>query len=346
MLNYIIRRLLILIPTLLGVTILTFAIINLAPGSPIDQKLQQMRFGGVGDGGNSGSDMSSTQDDLGVSEEVIEALKKQYGFDKPLHIRYLIWLKNLAKFDFGESFTYEEPVVDVVMSKLPVSIQFGLVSFLLSYLICIPLGVLKAIKHGSKFDVSSSFILSALYSIPGFMLGILLLVYFAGDTFVDWFPIGDLYSDSYDELTTWGKISDRFWHFILPLISYMVGQFTVLTLLMKNSMLEVISQDYIRTAQAKGLADKVVYMKHALRNALIPIVTGFGHFLSLFFAGSLFIETIFNLDGIGLLGFQSVLERDYNVIMGLLFIQTLIMFIGNLISDILYVVVDPRIDFS
>ncbi|MEE3079252.1 MAG: ABC transporter permease subunit [Bdellovibrionota bacterium] len=332
---------LILIPTLIGVTLLTFVIINLAPGSPVEQKIQQLRFGSEGMSSDSGS-----RNDAGVSEEVIEALKKQYGFDKPLHVRYWIWLKNLTRFDFGESFTYEEPVTDVVMSKLPVSIQFGLISFLLSYLICIPLGVLKAIKHGSKFDVTSSFILSALYSIPGFMLGILLLVYFAGDTFVDWFPIGDLYSDEYDDLTFWGKVWDRTTHFILPLVSYMVGQFTVLTLLMKNSMLEVISQDYVRTAQAKGLEQRVVYMKHALRNALIPIVTGFGHFLSLFFAGSLFIETIFNLDGIGLLGYQSVLERDYNVIMGLFFIQTLIMFVGNLISDILYTVVDPRIDFS
>ncbi len=341
MFNYIIRRLLILIPTLIGVTLLTFVIINLAPGSPVEQKIQQLRFGSEGMSSDSGS-----SNDAGVSEEVIEALKKQYGFDKPLHVRYWIWLKNLTRFDFGESFTYEEPVTDVVMSKLPVSIQFGLISFLLSYLICIPLGVLKAIKHGSKFDVTSSFILSALYSIPGFMLGILLLVYFAGDTFVDWFPIGDLYSDEYDDLTFWGKVWDRTTHFILPLISYMVGQFTVLTLLMKNSMLEVISQDYVRTAQAKGLEQRVVYMKHALRNALIPIVTGFGHFLSLFFAGSLFIETIFNLDGIGLLGYQSVLERDYNVIMGLFFIQTVLMFIGNLISDVLYTVVDPRIDFS
>ncbi|OIQ16732.1 MAG: peptide ABC transporter permease [Bacteriovorax sp. MedPE-SWde] len=335
-----------MIPTMLGVTILMFAMVNLAPGSPVEQKLQQMRFGGAGEaGGGAAADGGSSRDSA-VSSEVIEALNKQYGFDKPLHIRYWIWLKNLSTLDFGESFTYEEPVLDVVMSKLPVSIQFGLISFLMSYLICIPLGVLKAIKHGSKFDVSSSFLLSALYSIPGFMLGILLLVYFAGGTFVDWFPIGDLYSDSYDELTLWGQIKDRTWHFILPLISYMVGQFTVLTLLMKNSMLEVISQDYIRTAKAKGLANKVVYMKHALRNALIPIVTGFGHFLSLFFAGSLFIETIFNLDGLGLLGFQSLLERDYNVIMGLFFIQTVLMFVGNLISDLLYTAVDPRIDFS
>ncbi|EQC44811.1 ABC transporter permease subunit [Bacteriovorax sp. Seq25_V] len=344
MLNYIIRRFLIMIPTFFGVTILMFGMINLAPGSPIEQKIQQMRFGGMGD---AGADIAGgSHKDSAVSEEVIEALKKQYGFDKPLYERYWIWLSNLSRLDFGESFTYEEPVLDVVKGKLPVSIQFGVISFFFSYLICIPLGVLKAIKHGSKFDVTSSFLLSALYSIPGFMLGILLLVYFAGGTFVDWFPIGDLYSDNYDELSFWAQMGDRVWHFFLPLVAYMVGQFTVLTLLMKNSMLEVISQDYIRTAKAKGLSDKMVYMKHCLRNALVPIVTGFGHFLSMFFAGSLFIERIFNLDGLGLLGYQSLLERDYNVIMGLFFIQTVLMFVGNLISDILYVVVDPRIDFE
>ncbi len=330
-----------MIPTLIGVSILMFVMVNLAPGSPIEQKLQQMRFGGVG---QTTTDTSSNNG--AVSQEVVEALKKQYGFDKPLYVRYGIWLKNLATLDFGESFTYEEPVMDVVMSKLPVSIQFGLVSFILSYLVCIPLGVLKAVKSGSRFDVVSSFVLSGLYSIPSFMLGILLLVYFAGDTFVDWFPIGDLVSDYYDDLSIFGQIQDRVWHFVLPLIAYMVGQFTVLTLLMRNSMIDVISQDYIRTARAKGLADRKVYYKHALRNALIPIVTGFGHFLSLFFAGSLLIERIFNLDGIGLLGYQSLLERDYNVIMGLFFIQTVLMFLGNLISDVLYTVVDPRIDFS
>ncbi len=330
-----------MIPTMLGVTIIMFGMINLAPGSPVEQKLQQMRFGGVG---QSSTDSSSSNG--AVSQEVIEALNKQYGFDKPVHVRYFIWLKNLSRLDFGESFTYEEPVLDVVLSKLPVSIQFGVISFFMSYLICIPLGVLKAVKNGTKFDGVSSFILSGLYSIPSFMLGILLLVYFAGGSFVDWFPIGDLVSDNYDDLSFFGQIADRVWHFVLPLIAYMIGQFTVLTLLMKNSMLDVISQDYVRTARAKGLADKMVYYKHALRNALIPIVTGFGHFLSMFFAGSLLIETIFNLDGLGLLGYQSLLERDYNVIMGLFFIQTVLMFLGNLISDILYTVVDPRIDFS
>lgn len=333
-----------MIPTLFGVTVIVFAVINLAPGSPVEQKIQQLRFSGAGDqsgGGLGGSDNSS-----GVSEEVIEALNKQYGFDKPMHIRYLIWLKNLAKLDFGESFTYEEPVIDVIASKLPVSLQFGIISLFLSYLVCIPLGVLKAVKNGTAFDIVSSFLLSAMYSIPGFMLGILLIVYFAGGRFFEWFPIGELYSDNYDELATFGRFMDRVHHFILPCVCYMIGQFTVLTLLMKNSMLDVIQNDYIRTAKAKGLNDKAVYLKHALRNALIPVVTGIGGFLSIFFAGSFLIETIFNLDGMGLLGYSSILSRDYNVIMGLIFIQSVLMLIGNLLGDIIYTLVDPRIDFA
>jgi microcin C transport system permease protein len=334
-----------MIPTLFGVTIIVFAIINLAPGSPIEQKIQQLRFGGGMDAGGVGAEGVGGGDSA-VSEEVVEALKKQYGFDKPMHIRYWIWLKNLSRLDFGESFTYEEPVMDVVVSKFPVSLQFGLISLFLSYLICIPLGMLKAIKNGSKFDYITSFIIFAMYSIPGFMLGILLIVFFAGGQYFDWFPVGELYSDEYDTLSFMGQILDRVHHFILPLISYMIGSFTILTMLQKNSLLEEIKKDYVRTARAKGVSEKMIYLKHALRNALIPIVTGIGGFLTIFFAGSLLIETIFQLDGMGLLSYQAILERDYNVIMGLVFIQSLLMLVGNLLSDIAYVFVDPRIDFS
>jgi microcin C transport system permease protein len=333
-----------MIPTLIGVTIVTFVIINLAPGSPIEQKIQQMKFGGMGRESNTSSGGSNKSS--GVSEEVIMALKKQYGFDKPIHIRYLIWLKNIAKLDFGESFTYEEPVLNVITSKFPVSLQFGVVSLILSYLVCISLGVLKAIRHNSTFDFVTSFFLIALYSIPGFMLAILLIVYFAGGSFLSWFPIGELYSDNYFDLSLWGKIVDRVHHFILPLICYMIGSFTVLTMLMKNSLLDEIKKDYIRTARAKGLSEKIVYLKHALRNALIPIVTGLGGFLSIFFAGSLLLESIFQLDGIGLLSFKSILQRDYNVIMGLLFIESVLLLLGNLLSDIAYIMVDPRINFE
>ena len=333
-----------MIPTLVGVTIVTFVIINLAPGSPIEQKIQQMKFGGMGRESNTSSGTSNKSS--GVSEEVIMALKKQYGFDKPIHIRYLIWLKNIARLDFGESFTYEEPVLNVITSKFPVSLQFGVVSLILSYLVCISLGVLKAIRHNSTFDFVTSFFLIALYSIPGFMLAILLIVYFAGGSFLSWFPIGELYSDNYFDLSLWGKIVDRVHHFILPLICYMIGSFTVLTMLMKNSLLDEIKKDYIRTARAKGLSEKIVYLKHALRNALIPIVTGLGGFLSIFFAGSLLLESIFQLDGIGLLSFKSILQRDYNVIMGLLFIESVLLLLGNLLSDIAYIMVDPRINFE
>lgn len=348
MFQYFLRRLLLLIPTLFGITVVVFIIINLAPGSPVEQKLQALRFGNAmasGSGGV-GSGSGSTSMDKAVNEEVIEALKKQYGFDKPLHERYIIWLKNLSRLDFGESFSYEEPVIDVIISKFPVSIQFGLISFILTYLVCIPLGVFKAVKKGTTFDLVTSFILFVLYSIPSFMLAILLIVYFAGGSYLDIFPIGGLISDNYDSLSFLEKVWDRVHHFILPLICYMIGHFTTLTLLMRNSLIEEISKDYVRTARAKGLDEKTVYLKHALRNALIPVATGIGGFLSIFFAGSLLLESIFQLDGIGLLSYKSVLARDYNVIMGLIFIQSLLFLVGNMLSDFAYVLVDPRIDFK
>ena len=291
MFNYLVRRMVLMLPTLLGITMVVFFIINLAPGSPIEQQLQALKFAGSG---GEAAESSSSAGSATVSKEILDALKKQYGFDKPVHERYWIWLKNLAVLDFGESFTYEEEVVDVVMSKFPVSLQFGIASLILSYLISIPLGVMKAIRHGSTFDFISSFILFVAYSIPGFMLAILLIVFLAGGSFLDIFPIGGLYSDFYDEMNTWERIWDRAYHFVLPLICYTIGSYTTLTLLMKNSLMEEIKKDYIRTARAKGLSENIVYFKHALRNALIPIVTGIGGFLSIFFAGSLLLEKIFH----------------------------------------------------
>ena len=339
MATYILRRLFLMIPTLFGITLVVFMIINLAPGSPIEQQIQAMKFSGSADG-------NSNAGKAGVSKEIIEALKKQYGFDKPVHERYFLWLKNIVTWDFGESFTYEEEVTEVIVSKFPVSLQFGIISLILSYLISIPLGVYKAIKDGSGFDFTSSLLLFGAYAIPGFMLGIFLIVFLAGGSFLDIFPIGGLYSDFYDEMDFWERVVDRIYHFVLPTICYTIGSFTTLTFLMKNSLMEEIRKDYVRTAKAKGLSDKVVYLKHALRNALIPIVTGIGGFLGVFFAGSLLLEKVFQLDGIGLLGFSSILARDYNVIMGLVFIQSLLMLVGNLISDICYTIVDPRIDFK
>lgn len=332
---YIIRRILLSIPTFLGITLITFLIINAAPGGPIEQKLQKIRMGG-GDGGRS----------TAISQEILDGLSKQYGFDKPVHERYFIWLKNISKLDFGQSFSYQEPVIDVITQKFPVSLSFGFASLILTYLVCIPLGVKKAINAGGKFDQISGIILYVLYAIPPLVLGILLIVWFAGGSHFDLFPIGNLYSDNYDTMTTWGKLWDRIYHFILPLTCYMLGNFTGLTMLVRNSMLDIIKSDYIRTARSKGLADKMVYYKHALRNAMIPVATGLGGFLRVFLAGSLIIERIFNLDGIGLLSFNSILSRDYNVIMGITFISALLLLAGNIISDIIYVMVDPRIDFK
>ena len=335
-----------MIPTLLGVTVIVFVIINLAPGSPIEQKLQAMRFGSSLSGGAQSGDATGANREGAVSQEVIDALKKQYGFDKPMMTRYWIWLKNIGTLDLGESFTYEEPVVDVIISKFPVSLQFGVASLILTYLVCILLGIAKAITNGTRFDLASSVVLFGMYAIPGFMLGILLIQYFASGNYIEWFPVQGLMSDDYDDFTLWQQIVDRMHHFVLPLTCYMIGSFTMLTLLMKNSLLDEVKKDYIRTARAKGVSEKLVYLKHALRNALIPIVTGIGGFLSVFFAGSLLIEVIFRLDGMGQMSYQAVLERDYNLIMGSVFIQSTLMLVGNLISDIAYVLVDPRIDFS
>ena len=332
---YIVRRILLSIPTFLGITLITFLIINAAPGGPIEQKLQKIRMGG-GDGGRS----------TAISQEILDGLAKQYGFDKPVHVRYFIWLKNISTLDFGQSFSYQEPVIDVITQKFPVSLSFGFASLILTYLICIPLGVKKAINAGGKFDQISGVVLYVLYAIPPLVLGILLIVWFAGGSHFDLFPIGNLYSDNYDTMTGWGKLWDRVYHFVLPLTCYMLGNFTGLTMLVRNSMLDIIKSDYIRTARSKGLADRMVYYKHALRNAMIPVATGLGGFLRVFLAGSLIIERIFNLDGIGLLSYNSILSRDYNVIMGITFISALLLLAGNIISDVIYVLVDPRIDFK
>lgn len=342
--KYLIRRLLLFIPTFFGMSLICFVIVNLAPGGPIERKIVEMRFGST-QSGSSLNDLSK-QTHSDVTQEVIQSLKEKYGFDKPLLTRYWIWLKKILTLDFGESFIYEEPAIDIIVSKLPVSFQFGIIAFLLTYLISIPLGVLKAIKDGSSMDIWSSLILMILYSMPPLILGIVLKTYLSGGVFVNWFPVGDLFSDSYFEKDFFGKVADRIHHFILPTICYTVGSFTVLTFLMKNSMMECVRQDYIRTAFAKGLEERKIYLKHALKNALIPLVTGIGGFLQIFLAGSLIVEKIFNLDGIGLLGYQSAIERDFHVLLALLVIQAILNIVGRLISDMSLFLVDPRITFA
>lgn len=341
MAKYILQRIIWMLPTLFGITVVCFIIINLAPGGPVEQALSKMRFAGAMSGGSGGGGAQ-----VGVSNEVLEAIKKQYGFDKPAHIRYLIWLRNIVTLDFGESFTYQRPVIDVILEKLPISLQFGVASLLLIYAISLPLGIAKAVRDGGHFDLWTSVGLMVAYSVPPLILGILMRVFLAGGAFLDIFPLGDLYSDNYMSLSLWGKILDRAHHFVLPLICYVVNGFTIIAFLMKNSLLEEIRLDYIRTARAKGLDERTVIYKHAVRNALIPILTGLGSFLTLFFAGSIIIEQVYNIDGMGLLSYKSILSRDYNVIMALIFIQAVLSMVGRLISDITYVIVDPRIDFQ
>lgn len=340
MIRYVLRRLLLMIPTFFGITLLSFLFINMAPGGPIEQKLQAIRYGS-GEGGG-----SSSRGTVMVNDAIIEELKRQYGFDKPLHVRYFMWIKNLVKLDFGNSTTYEEPVLDIIVARFPISIQFGLASFIFSYLLCIPLGVVLAIKANTFFDRFIQSVLFVFYAVPPLIFGIVLIVIFAGASHFNWFPTGGFVSDDYVDLDFWGKVKDRIHHFILPLSVYVMGGFTTHTMLMRNSMLDVIRQDFIRTARAKGLSEWVVNFKHALRNAMIPMVTGMGSFLSVFLSGSLIIESVFRIEGIGLLSYKALMDRDYNLIMGLIFLSSILLMLGRLLSDILYILVDPRIDFA
>ncbi len=341
---YIFKRLLALIPTLFGISLVSFVIMNAAPGGPVEQALQKIRYAQQ-EQGLGGAPLSSQNLEGSVTNEVIESLKKQYGYDRPILERYFIWLKKLITLDFGESYSHHRPVWDIIREKFPVSLLFGLTSFFLTYLISIPLGILKAIWNGSRFDVVTSFLIFITYAIPSFIFAILLIV-FMGPGQLDWFPIQGLVSEGYQTFSFFEKIADRVSHAFLPLLCYTIGDFAALTVLTKNSLLEEVNKDYVRTARAKGLGTHSTILKHALRNALLPVATGIGSLLGVFFAGALLLETIFNLDGIGLLSFNAVLQRDFNVIMGLLMLQSLAALLGNLVSDIIYVVLDPRISFS
>jgi microcin C transport system permease protein len=330
-----------IIPTFIGITFIVFTITRFVPGGPVETavlKYKQMQMQGEGNyssKGNSG--------DTKISDEMIEKLKKIYGFDKPFYLAYLVWLKSIITLDMGFSSTYSKPVWNVISERFPISIRFGLLGFLLTYLICIPLGVAKAIKNGSTFDFISSAIVFIGYAVPGWVVGILLLVYFGGGSFFNVFPLGGVHSMDYDTYGFFGKLWDNIYHMLLPSFCYMMGSFATMTLLMKNSLIENLSQDYVRTAFAKGLKEKTVIFKHTLRNSLIPIATGLGNAFSLVLAGSYLIEKVFNIYGFGMLGYTSLLERDYPVVLGILVISSLLFLFGNVISDFLYCVIDPRI---
>lgn len=344
-----------MIPTLLGIMVINFIVVQAAPGGPVEQMIYRLQAHGgansatariTGDSGESPSGESQFGA-KGLSPEIIERIEAMYGFDKPAYQRFWEMLTNYAQLDFGESFYRNTSVIDLVIEKMPVSISLGLWSTLLIYLISIPLGIRKAVKHGSRFDVTSSSIIILLYAIPGFLLAIMLIVLFAGGSYLSWFPLRGLTSSNFQELSLLGKIGDYFWHLALPLIAYTISGFATLTMLTKNSFLDEINKQYVVTARAKGLDERRVLYGHVFRNAMLIIIAGFpSAFVSLFFAGSLLIEVIFSLDGLGLLGFESVVNRDYPVFFGTLFIFTLIGLVMKLISDLVYVLVDPRIDFQ
>jgi microcin C transport system permease protein len=336
--HYFLNRVLISLPTLFGISVVCFFLVQLTPGGPVEQTIAQWRQSGVG-GEMGGGRISS------ITEEQRQALVAYYGFDKPIPVRYVLWILKFVQLDFGESYFYSEPVWDVIKRCLPVSITFGLASFFATYLICIPLGIAKAVRHNSSFDILSSALVFFLYSIPSFAFGILLIVLFGGGSFWNVFPIEGLTSDNFSDLGFFGQIGDYLWHLVLPLTCYLIGGFATLTMLMKNSLLEQLKQDYITTARAKGLNEKVVILRHALRNAILPIASGFGQFIGLFFTGSVLIETIFGLQGVGRLSYESIIHRDYPIVLANIMILSALHIAGNLISDFLYVIIDPRIDF-
>ncbi len=345
MFAYILRRLLLMIPTLLGVMTLTFVVIQFVPGGPVEQLVSQIE--GHNAGGEVAASRSGYRGRQGVDPALIDDIKKQYGFDKPAHVRYWLMLKSFARFDLGQSFFHHKAVWDLVKEKLPVSITLGLWTFFLSYLISLPLGIAKAVRAGSRFDVVSSFIVLIGYAIPSFVLGVVLLVFFGGGSFLSWFPLRGLTSPNWDQLSWGGKVLDYLWHIALPVTASVAGSFAVITMLTKNTFLEEIRKQYVLTARAKGLDERGVLWKHVFRNALIPIVTGFpAAFIGAFFAGSLLIETLFSLDGLGLLSYESVVRRDYPVVLGTLYFFTLIGLVTKLISDLCYVWVDPRVKFD
>jgi microcin C transport system permease protein len=345
--EYLLRRLLLMVPTFLGITLISFIAIQAAPGGPVEAYIAKVKFsGGGGDGGGAAAAGVQTSRTGAVTEKVIEELKKQYGFDKPMHIRYLLWLKSIVTADFGYSHTFGRRVTELIASKFPVSVRFGLGSLIISYVVCIPLGILKALKDGTRFDWLTSLVIFFLYSIPAFVLGIVLIVFFAGGRYFDWFPMGGLSSLDSETWSSWAQLKDQLWHMVLPMACYVIGSFASLTILMKNSIIEEIEKDYVRTARAKGLSQRAVLMKHAMRNAIMPLAVGVGGIIAVFFTSNLLIEQIFNLDGFGKLFYDAALQRDYPVMLAQIVIGAVLLQLGTLLSDLTYTLIDPRVSLD
>jgi microcin C transport system permease protein len=361
---YLLKRILLIIPTMFGIMVISFAIVQFAPGGPVERVIAQItgtdvsataRIGGSQGDGLGAQQRASGQEAAsskyrgaqGLDPEFIKQLEKQFGFDKPPLERFLIMMKSYLLFDFGKSYFRDVSVIQLIKEKLPVSISLGLWMTLLTYLISIPLGIRKAVADGERFDAWSSGVLVIGYAIPGFLVAVLLLVLFAGGSFLQWFPLRGLTSENWADLSLAGKVIDYFWHLTLPIIAMALGAFTTMTFLTKNSFLDEIRKQYVVTARAKGLTERQVLYGHVFRNAMLLIIAGFpGAFIRAFFAGSLLIETIFSLDGLGLLGFESIINRDYPVVFATLYIFSLLGLVVNLVSDFVYTLVDPRIDFE
>ncbi len=363
---YIIRRLLLIIPTLFGIMVINFIIVQAAPGGPVERVIANLkghniaataRVGGVDGGELTNADTlafaateggsSKYRGAQGIDPELIAELEKLYGFDKPALERFVKMIGNYLMFDFGDSFYQDRSVVDLVIDKIPVSISLGLWTTLLVYLISIPLGITKAVRDGSGFDIWTSGIVIVGYAIPGFLFAVLLVVLFAGGSFLDWFPLRGLVSDNWEELSWLQRTLDYFWHITLPVLAMVIGGFASLTLLIKNSFLEEINKQYVITARAKGASERRVLFGHVFRNAMLIVVAGFpSAFVGVLFTGALLIEVIFSLDGLGLLGFEAAINRDYPVMFGTLYFFTLLGLLLNLMGDLMYVIIDPRIDFE
>jgi microcin C transport system permease protein len=348
MLNYILRRLLLIIPTLLIILLVNFVIIQAAPGGPVEQAIARLQgLGGTAVGSSGGDSAQTSRASRGLDPKLIADIEHQYGFDKPAPERLWLMLKHYAVLDFGKSFFRGATVTQLILDKMPVTLSLGFWATLITYLVSIPLGIRKAVRHGSHFDVWTSSAIIIGYAMPAFLFAMLLIVVFCGGTGVDWFPVRGLVSDNFAQLSLLGKIADYFWHLVLPVTSLVIGGFAALTILTKNSFLNEVTRQYVVTARAKGVSEQRVLYGHVLRNAMLLVVAGLPQaFISVFFAGSLLIEVIFSLDGLGRLSYEAAVARDYPVVFGTLFIFTLFGLLIKLVGDVCYTLVDPRIDFA
>ncbi|MGD8416057.1 MAG: ABC transporter permease [Pseudomonadales bacterium] len=336
--DYFIRRAFLIIPTLLGITVLVFMVTRFVPGGPLERAIMEAQQASISD-----VTRRSSGQGMALSEEQLQQLKEYYGFDRPWYESYALWVGKVVRGDLGTSYRYNEPVWDVISERFPISLFYGLVSLVITYLVCIPLGVVKAIGHRSTMDNITSVIVFMGYAVPGYVLGALLLLFFAVE--VDWFPMGGFTSYNFGELSAGDKVLDVLHHAVLPLTCYLVGSFAVTTMLMKNNLMDNLAADYVRTAVAKGVPFNRAVSGHALRNSLIPIATTFGQNITLLVGGSFLIESIFDIDGFGLLGLTSIFDRDYPVVMGIVLLASLLLLIGNILSDMLVALVDPRVRF-